>query len=126
VTGVYSAGAFQGFVRNAGGSITLFDAPDAGPGSQPQGTIAIGINSSGAITGLYVDANGVSQGFVRNSNGAITEFQIPCQGTACYAITPMAIDDSGDIIGAFGPAGGFGTTGSNPQTTALAGVYCEL
>ena len=127
VTGVYSAGTFEAFVRTVDGTITLFEAPDAGPNSQPQGTIAISINSSGSITGLYIDANNVSQGFVRSAGGAITEFGIPCQGTSCFATTPMAIDDLGDIVGAYGAAGSFSTVTSTGQpTTALGHGFIRL
>ena len=41
-----------------------FDAPGAGTGAG-QGTFPITINTAGAITGFYIDANNVSHGFVR-------------------------------------------------------------
>jgi hypothetical protein len=49
-----------------GGAITTFDAPGAGTGSG-QGTIPVFNSSADAITGFYVDANGVSHGFLRTA-----------------------------------------------------------
>lgn len=66
ITGYYNDGynLNHGFVRSPNGSITTFDAPDAGTGFF-QGTLAWGINLEGAITGYYIDANNVYHGFVR-------------------------------------------------------------
>ncbi len=94
---------YRGFVRDADGTVTLFDAPGAGL-SASQGTIPISINNSGILTGLYINSSGVYEGFVRAANGTITEFQVPCQttGTNCYATVPTSIDTAGDIVGAYG------------------------
>lgn len=48
-----------GFVRTASGTIVGFQAPGA------TATYAYGINSSGAVTGWYMDANSVYHGFLR-------------------------------------------------------------
>ena len=50
-------------LRAPDGTITTFDAPDAGAGPG-LGTQGIGINPSSAITGLYVDASNVTHGFL--------------------------------------------------------------
>lgn len=54
----------HGFVRAADGTLTTFDIPGAGGGAY-QGTIPLGNNPAGAITGNYIYANGVSHGFLR-------------------------------------------------------------
>jgi hypothetical protein len=54
----------HGFVRTPDGTITLFDAPDAGTGVN-QGTLPIGVNPAGVIAGWYRDSNGLSHGFLR-------------------------------------------------------------
>ncbi|MGA7625862.1 MAG: hypothetical protein WCA91_20025 [Candidatus Acidiferrales bacterium] len=54
----------HGFLRTADGTITPFDAPEAGTGSG-QGTYAQSINDFGVITGFYVDSNGTLHGFLR-------------------------------------------------------------
>jgi hypothetical protein len=49
------------FLRASNGTITLFDAPAAGPAG---GTVASGINPLGVVTGTYSDANFVNHGFL--------------------------------------------------------------
>ena len=90
----------HGFVRAPDGTFTQIDAPDAGTGPFPQGTFPsefspMGINPGGAITGFYVDANGVQHGFVRAPGGAITEFDPP----GSILTNPNAIDETGEIAG---------------------------
>ena len=81
ISGQYAdaTGVFHGFLRSRDGSITTFDAPDAGT-SLGQGTLVTfgdGINSDGAIAGGYADANGVGHAFVRTPDGAIITFDPP-------------------------------------------------
>ena len=74
-TGIYTdaSNVYHSFLRAAGGTITPFDAPDAGtdPG---QGTIASDINPAGVIAGHYFDPDSLSHGFVRAPDGTITSF----------------------------------------------------
>jgi hypothetical protein len=49
------------FVRTPGGKNFFFDAPGEGI----QETSPLSINFLGAVTGTFVDANGVSHGFLR-------------------------------------------------------------
>jgi hypothetical protein len=72
--------ATHGFLRARDGAITTFDAPGAGTGAS-QGTIAWEVNSVGAITGTYVDADNVTHSYLRAPDGAITEFDAPGAGT---------------------------------------------
>jgi|CZKL01.1.fsa_nt_gi hypothetical protein len=60
--------------------IIAYDVPGAGTGAW-QGTIGIGINSNGAITGVYVDANNAAHGFLRTPEGKFTIFDAPGVGT---------------------------------------------
>jgi hypothetical protein len=58
ITGSYLDANFvtHGFLRKTDGTITSFDAPEAGSSSS-EGTTPQGINTAGQITGYYVDAN---------------------------------------------------------------------
>src|SRR5437016_6025769 len=66
ITGFYQlvAGSTHGFLRTRDGTFTTFDAPDSSIQIFP-----ISINSSGAITGYYLDARDRYQfhGFLRRS-----------------------------------------------------------
>ncbi len=56
-------GRTRGFVRYPSGLLRVFDVPKRGRGSM--GTFALGIDSIGAITGMYWDENGREHGFLR-------------------------------------------------------------
>lgn len=59
-------GVYHGFVRSPGGTFTTFDAPGAGTAEGSGfGTFPDSINDAGAITGHYVDAQGLNHGFLR-------------------------------------------------------------
>lgn len=51
---------------------------------------------SGAVTGYYVDSNGLFHGFVRSRDGTITEFDPAGSGT-----NPASINDKGAIVGSY-------------------------
>jgi len=81
-TVVNSAGAWQGYVREADGTIMcMVNAPGAGNGSG-QGTSPGGINQAGTIEGAYIDSNGVNHGFVGPACGTLTEYDVPGAGTS--------------------------------------------
>jgi len=91
----------HGFVRSPDGGIVTFDAPGAGTGSG-QGTVGDtnGINREGAVTGGYLDANGVTHAYLRDPNGAITSFDAPGAGTAAGQGSYFnMINDAGTIPG---------------------------
>lgn len=75
-------------------TFTPFNAPDGGTGSD-QGTVGVAINTSGAITGYYIDSNNNHHGYVRSANGAITEFNPP----NLTEIFCAAINSSGQVVG---------------------------
>ena len=104
VAGFYidGTGAEHGFLRNASGTISTFEAPNAGTGAE-QGTIVTGIDAAGDVIGAYTDTSNAIHGFVRSaSTGTITAIDAPGAGTATYQGTyPDAIDAAGDISGSF-------------------------
>jgi hypothetical protein len=56
----------HGFVRSPSGNFTTFDAPGAGTDAGSDfGTFPESINDAGAITGHYIDAQGLNHGFLR-------------------------------------------------------------
>jgi hypothetical protein len=67
MTGSYidSSNVNHGFIRDKDGSITTFDAPEAGTGAPCGGTYPFSMNPKGVITGWYIDANCVYHGFQR-------------------------------------------------------------
>lgn len=77
----------HGFVRDAHGTITSFDAPGS------IFTFVTGIYSAGVITGYYF-ANGY-HGFVRDPHGTMTSFDV--SGSA--STNPVGINDFGTTTG---------------------------
>jgi|HubBroStandDraft_6_1064221.scaffolds.fasta_scaffold48291_5 hypothetical protein len=61
VTGNYfSDDAYHGFVRAQDGTVTTFDVPGG-----TTGTVPLGINDKGAVTGWFEDSDNVVHGFLR-------------------------------------------------------------
>ena len=82
-------------------TFTTFDAPGAGTGNA-QGTFAVSINPAGAITGYYLDVNGVFHGFLRAPNGSVTTFDAPGAGAGAdlrQGTFPKSINPTGAITG---------------------------
>ena len=77
----------------AAASFITFDAPGA-----VFGTVPFDINSEGAITGYFNDANFISHGFLRDQNGTITTFDVP---GAVDGVSPAVINPAGTIMGIF-------------------------
>ena len=105
IAGFYGdvSGNFHGFVRNAYGQITTFDAPGA-----VGATFPLSINVWGAITGYFIDGNGTGHGFLRKSDGKITTFDDSEGGTGPGLGTyPGSINDDGAIAGMVTEATGF-------------------
>lgn len=101
---VDSNNATHGYLIAPNGAITMVNVPGAGTGAG-QGTFiptGYALNAAGAITGEYIDANGVSHGYVRAPNGKITRFDGPGAGTAAGEGTiGWAINPSGEVVGDF-------------------------
>jgi hypothetical protein len=80
IAGIYtdSNTVFHGYLRSPEGTITSFDAPNAGTASF-QGTgcfsdCAVGLNDLGEVTGNYIDSAFNYHGFFRAANGKIQSF----------------------------------------------------
>ena len=116
---------YHGFLRDPGGTFTVFDAPGAGTG-QFQGTQAFSINPAGAITGYYIDTGGTTHCFLRAPNGTVTNIDPPGSiGSTEFApsgTAPIAINPTGYITGNyldanFGLHGFLRAPGGGPPTT---------
>ena len=86
-------------------TIITFDAPGAGTGVE-QGMYAYGINSSGAITGFYVDSSRIGHAYVRTPDGAFAAIKI-AHSSESFAV---GINASGVVTGEFFVSG-FGGIG---------------
>lgn len=87
--------------QDANSDIVTFEAAGAGTTSN-FGTFPGSINSSGAITGRYIDANRVNHGFLRTPRGDIVMFDAPGAGTDAgldFGTFPESINDAGAITG---------------------------
>ncbi len=70
----------HGFLRATDGTVTTFDAPDAGTLAY-QGTFVYDINGAGEVTGTYIDINTVNHAFIRNADGSMILIDVPEAGT---------------------------------------------
>ncbi|HKV05861.1 MAG TPA: hypothetical protein VJO53_12255 [Candidatus Acidoferrales bacterium] len=113
IAGVFRTGASGGvvsthsFLRAADGKYTVFDPPKAGP----SGSLAAGINASGAVVGTYSDASQVRHGYLRNSGGTFTTIDDPSAAQLPFSAVnigtvPRHINASGAIVGIFSDAAG--------------------
>src|SRR5215831_13157301 len=75
-----SSGVNHGYVRGSDGTVTTFDVPGAGTGSE-QGTLGENINTPGMIDGEFIDASGAYHAFLRSKHGSITTYDVPGAGT---------------------------------------------
>jgi hypothetical protein len=99
VAGMYqdSAQGNHGFLRNADGSFTLVDDPDALLAPW-EGTVAVAINDNGTLVGNYTDKNtGTQRGFIRDQFGKFTNFNAATVRSA--STYPVAINLSGQVAG---------------------------
>jgi uncharacterized membrane protein len=94
-------------VRNADGSFTVFDPPQAGAHS----SFAEGINDDGVVVGAYRDANLVRHGYIRQLDGTFTSFDDP--DAAQLPVTdmnlgtyPHGINADGEVAGLYTDANG--------------------
>jgi predicted membrane protein len=106
ITGYYVDAEFlaHGFLRNADGALTTFDAP--GAVTSILGTFPSSINPKGAITGYYYTLEGesfIGHGFLRAANGILTTIDAPGAGVTgdnpgTYAV---GINPQGTIVGMY-------------------------
>lgn len=95
----------KSFVRTLDGKITTFSVPEA-----EGGTIAVGINNSGTITGFAHEGD-ETKGFVRQANGTIITFDVP---GAKYT-RPASINNDGVITGCYNVISTVGTLCSSAK-----------
>jgi len=103
------------FIRGADGKVQLVNAPGAGDG-YGQGTGCpgcwLGINTAGAIAGIYTDANGVYHTFLRTPEGSYLNIDAAAagtasgQGTGCASDCDVSLNDHNEITGNYIDAGG--------------------
>jgi len=62
--------------NGAASGFTSIDVPDAG-GSTLQGTVALFVNQSGDVAGIYIDTNNAEHAFTRTAAGVISAFDAP-------------------------------------------------
>jgi len=126
-------------------SIITFDAPGASHGTQPRG-----INSAGAITGWYTDANSRRHGFLRAPDGTFATFDVVSPSSPGIGTEPSSINSDGVVTGDAadgitpevgfvrmpdgrlttfavpGPSGAFGTAGLSINNAGeIAGIYFD-
>jgi hypothetical protein len=101
ITGNFTDGsACSGFIRSPGGKITTFAAPDLAPGFCT--LVPASINSSGTITGYYIDTAYAVVSFVRTAAGKFTSFEVPGANTKSYdyqGTFALSINQAGVITG---------------------------
>lgn len=105
--GFRDVSGLHGYVWTGNGAFTIFD-PSAGT-TQLQSAIVNRMNASGAVTGYFVDMNGVAHGFLLSTNGTVTVLDATGAGTASGEGTQtLDINSSGAIVGwiTTGTAGG--------------------
>jgi len=117
----------RGFVREADGTFTIFDAlPDA------IYTDAYAINPAGQIAGTYVDANYFSHGFARNSDGTITSFDVPGFIQSVVDINPAGqiagsyLESDGTMLGFLRDSDGAITSFHAPGVSSQTEIGCGL
>ena len=97
VTGYFrdpsQGGKTRGFVRDAAGNITVFDAPDG------LFTTSSSINAGGDVTGSFLGTGSKQHGFVRDAAGNFTVFDPP--NAADFGTVSASINARGDITGYF-------------------------
>jgi hypothetical protein len=116
--GFVDANGAHGYLRASDGTFTTFDP--TGSGTQVQIVIPYQINASGAVTGTYIDNNGVHHGFLRDSSGGVTILDAPGAGTAANTGTDLLdMNASGTIAGGIniGIVNGLFTTHSLVRAT---------
>jgi hypothetical protein len=96
IVGYYdlASGPWHGYVRDASGNYTAFDAPGAGSGFN-QGTFPIAVNGSGQIAGYYQDSAFSDHGFVRDVLGNLATFDVP--GSTQTVV--LGFNNNGDATG---------------------------
>lgn len=108
ITGYFSdaEGIYHGFVREPGGEVSLFDAPNR-DGFEVKSTFATNIAEDGAIAGYAFDTNFIAHGFIRDRDGSYQYFSVPeipvttiiFSASSVFPASFYGKSPSGDLIG---------------------------
>ena len=103
ITGYYwdNNDVIRGFVRDAAGTVTTFDAPGA-RGDKNAGTLPCCINAQGAVIGFCSSCQTGIGGWVRAADGTFTSIDVP----GAYQTKPFGINDKGEIVGSYNDSEG--------------------
>src|SRR5271166_725791 len=80
-----------GFVRDASGAFTTFEAPGGVT------TFSHGINASGQVAGDYFTTGGARPGYIRDASGNFTTFTV----TGGNGTIVTGLNDSGQVAGEY-------------------------
>lgn len=83
-------GRIHGFIRDAGGTISSFDASSGATYTEPES-----IDAAGEVAGLFADNLG-THGFIRTPDGQIVTLDVP---NAAKGTEAWAIDKAGRVTG---------------------------
>jgi hypothetical protein len=97
-----SSNVSHGYIRQADGTFTFLDEPDAAS----LGTFVNAMNNSGAVTGYYYDSQFSSHGFVRDVAGNYLSFDAP---HGIGTTSGSKINDAGTVIATYGTSEGIGS-----------------
>jgi hypothetical protein len=97
----------HGYLRSSANRTATFVTPgSASVGTNCYADCPLGLNDWGAITGIYIDVNGVSHGFLRTPDGKVSSFDdprapglTPQQPWFWSGTNPVSINDEGMIAG---------------------------
>jgi hypothetical protein len=98
-----SAGVYHGWMRTSTGTITTIDVPGAAttPGTAPcgtasvAGTVVLGINAAGYVSGHYWDTSYNEHGFIRTPSGGYIHINAP----GAYQTSGGGLNDHVVLVG---------------------------
>ena len=98
-----SAGVYHGWMRTSTGTITTIDVPGAAttPGTAPcgtasvAGTVVLGINSAGYVSGHYWDTSYNEHGFIETPTGSFIHINAP----GAYQTSGGGLNDHVVLVG---------------------------
>jgi hypothetical protein len=98
-----SAGVDHGFMRTSSGTITTIDVPGAAttPGTAPcvtgsvAGTVPLGINRAGYVSGHYWDTSYNEHGFLMTPAGKFYQINVP----GAYQTSGGGLNDKEEVVG---------------------------
>jgi hypothetical protein len=120
--GFVDANGAHGYLRAPDGMFTTFDP--TGSGTQIEIVIPTEINASGAVTGTYIDNDGVRHGFLRDPSGSVTILDAPgAVAEANFGTNLLDMNASGTIVGGIGVGVVNGISTTHSLVRASDGTY---